>query len=316
MVRRSRQAEPLRGNTAPGPCEPSAGTAAPDAARAHMATLERLVQVGTLAAGLVHDLNNRVTIIAGTVETLVHSDSAADEMRSRLRDLLDITTDLGRIGRQLLDLGRRGPSPRQAVDVDELVADTVRTLRPSLASEIAVEVTAGRDMPRVWADPDQIRQVLWNLFTNAVHAMPQGGRLVIRTDTVSRRLVHGPGIEGAQVEPFVRVRVEDTGVGIPRDKLEAVFQPFYTTREKSGGTGLGLTVVRDIVVRHGGFVEVCSREGEGTTFDVHLPMVSDPGTERPPVGTVAGRGRVRSTRDRPFAGGVDVGDPAELRRRE
>ena len=277
--------------------------------RAQAATLRRLVQVGTVAAGLVHDLNNRATIIASMTEMLAHSDASAEEMRSRLRELADVTTDLGRIGRQLLDLGRFGPSRRRAVDIDELIAETVRVLRPSLPPTIAVRVESGSALPQVWADPDQLRQVLSNLASNAAQAMPEGGRLAIRTDTVVRRPVRGAGIEGTEAEPFVRVRVTDTGVGIPRDKWEAVFEPFYTTRADSGGTGLGLTVVRDVVGRHGGFVEMHSEEGKGTTFDVHLPAPAEDAADGRPGGAGRGRARTLSARDRPFAGGVDTEHP-------
>jgi signal transduction histidine kinase len=128
---------------------------------------------------------------------------------------------------------------------------------------VVVEVSSGKDLPITYADPDQLNQIFDNLIRNAIQAMPEGGRLVVQTEST------GAG-ESGDIPEWVTVSVADTGVGIPEENLTKVFEPLFTTKAK--GIGLGLPVTRMLVEGHGGIVGVASAVGKGTTFTVKLPV--------------------------------------------
>lgn len=222
---------------------------------------ERMAVVGRLAAGLAHELNNPLASIAlfarHALDRLEPGHALADHLGTVLRN-----ADLcKKIVRDLLEYARQRPPSLRPVALEELLGNVVRTIEPQAnAARVALvsePVPAGT--PAVFGDADQLRQVLVNLGLNAIEAMPEGGRLVLRA---------GPGDDGK-----VRVDVEDTGPGIPLEEQERIFSAFHTTKPE--GTGLGLTVVRDLVTLHGGKVSVRSAPGQGSTFGLELPAVGD-----------------------------------------
>jgi signal transduction histidine kinase len=174
-----------------------------------------------------------------------------------------------KIMNQLLTFARRCPLERRSMDLRRTIADCLEVVQERIAGHrITIETVFDDDMPLVYADPDQMSQVLLNLLINALHAMPNGGVLRI---TLSRA---GENLE---------LLVADTGHGIAKSDLQKIFNPFFTTKEVGKGTGLGLTVVHGIVQEHGGSIEAESELGRGTSFMITLPLAPLAHGEEPPV---------------------------------
>jgi PAS domain S-box-containing protein len=251
---------------------------------------ERLAVIGELAAGVAHEIRNPLTGIGNCAQVLQER-LQADERNRKLADLiLRETQRLDRIVTSLLGFARPGTPRMQAIAIGE-VAERVLELERAACEQagIRIERRVLGMIPTIYVDPEQIQQVLVNLVRNAVQSMPDGGVLAVEISVVRRRLQRRRGI-GRRVtdririvgEPplvrFVRVRVQDTGVGIPEEALPRIFDPFFTTR--SEGTGLGLSVSQTIVQEHGGYLSVQSVVGKGTLFDVDLPVERRQGGRR------------------------------------
>lgn len=223
----------------------------------------RLESMGRLAGGVAHDFNNLMTAVLGYTELLRASFPSDD---ARLEDLAEVERAASRAGlltQQLLAFARRREVEPQDIDVSELVHGIVRLLSPVVGPEITMDVRTAPVLPHVRLDPAQFEQVVMNLALNARDAMPEGGRLTIETAAAARAGVSG-----------IRLRVRDSGHGMPADVKERVFEPFFTTKPIGSGTGLGLATVHGIVVQAGGSIDVRSAPGAGTTFDVFLPAAS------------------------------------------
>lgn len=221
---------------------------------------ERMAVVGKLAAALAHELNNPLGAIALFAQHALESVRPdEDPLYEHLGTVLRNAKLCKKIVRDLLEYGRQRPPERREVPLAEIVADAERTLMPQAED---CRVTLHREDvtgagARVYGDPDQLRQVLVNLGLNAIEAMPEGGMLTFRL--------------GRTEEGRLRIDVVDTGVGIPSEKQERIFTAFHTTKPE--GTGLGLTVARDLVAAHGGVLALESSPGRGSTFTVVLPAL-------------------------------------------
>ena len=213
---------------------------------------ERLVAVGQLAAGLAHEIRNPLASLSAVLQMLQE-----DHPSRQLELALGEAERLNRLVDEFLSASRRPALRPVDVEVDALVAEVVESFRqdPRFAAAVTVRLEASPAPATV--DPDRMRQVLWNLLTNAAQASATGGEVRVWVE-------QEPG--------GVRIVVGDRGAGIPRDDLQRIFDPFYTRRD--GGTGLGLAVVDQIVRGHGGAIEVASAPQEGTRFTIHLPSGS------------------------------------------
>jgi PAS domain S-box-containing protein len=217
---------------------------------------EVLAELGTLASGMAHEIGTPMNVILGRAEFAMRR---IDDERAK-QSLQTIVTQVERITKimnQFLVFARRRPAERRAVAVRDIVEDSLEMLHERMARhQIQVTAEVPDDLPLVHADPDQISQVLLNLFINALHAMPEGGTLNVRVKPQAN---------------VVALVIADTGHGIPREHLGKIFTPFFTTKEVGKGTGLGLTVVHGIIEEHGGSITVDSEPGKGTTFTILLP---------------------------------------------
>ncbi|HEX9841183.1 MAG TPA: ATP-binding protein, partial [bacterium] len=175
------------------------------------------------------------------------------------------------VTRQLLAFGRRKPADIRTLNVDEVVLESEKMLRPVLSPHISLETRAGAGDAGVLADRTQLEQVLLNLAVNARDAMPHGGKLIVLTSTTS-----GLGESGAQ--PGVRIDVRDTGEGMSEATRSRIFEPFFTTKGHVGGTGLGMAMVYNIVKQAGGTIHVESELGKGTCVSIVLPLCDPPGS--------------------------------------
>lgn len=234
----------------------------------------RLESLGQLAGGIAHDFNNLLGVILGYVA-----------LASRQDDISSVRADLGVIRqaadraadltKQLLAFGRRDHVNPEVVNVQHLLGEFAELMRRTLGDEIEVEVEvsvpSSRRSLRVMADRSRLEQVLLNLAINARDAMPDGGVLRLSAEAVT--IGTGPAIDEPElsVGPYIRIRVSDTGSGMPPQVIEHVFEPFFTTKPRGEGTGLGLASAYGIVIRSGGTITVDSEVGTGTTMTILLP---------------------------------------------
>jgi signal transduction histidine kinase/ActR/RegA family two-component response regulator len=230
---------------------------------------QKLEAIGQLAGGVAHDFNNLLVAIMGNIE-LARGLEDPVEQTALLDDALTASHRAADLTKQLLAFGRRSQVHETPLDMNELLGDTVRLLIRLIPETIQIDHITGHRLPRVLGDRGQLEQVIVNLCINARDAMPGGGRLVLETEVV---LINGRYREShpwARPGRFVLLSISDTGVGIPADAIEHIFEPFYTGKKE--GTGLGLATVYGIVKQHGGLVHVYSEVDNGTTFKVYLPV--------------------------------------------
>jgi two-component system, sporulation sensor kinase E len=223
---------------------------------------DRLAALGELVAGVAHEIRNPLAIIKGSLQVYAQTVPPSDDVHELSKIINQEIDRLDKVIKALLDFGRPSPSKTRECDLASVLDETI-TLTGKYAKQLGIDVIADKTgpLPLVTADPDQIKQVLVNLISNAVQAMPDGG------------VVH----LGAHVgDGCVALTVRDEGVGIEPAQLAHIFDPFRTTRD--GGTGLGLTIVHRIVEAHHGHIRVESEPGKGTTFTISLPRVGSEGT--------------------------------------
>jgi hypothetical protein len=242
--------------------EPRASMVAHECQTRHV---EKLAALGSLAAGIAHELNNPIGIILSRIELMLmdaEDRQGPAEVVEDLRVLHRQAQRLNRITGGLLSYGRRPHDASQPIDVRTVIQDTLLLAHYQLGRDgIDVSTAFDMDLPCVLGDATALQQVFMNLLLNARDAMPNGGRLRI----VATRTSDQPG--------WIRLVVADTGGGMAADVLARIAQPFFTT--KSHGTGLGLSVSYTIIREHGGGVEVTSEPGRGTTFTITLPSLAE-----------------------------------------
>ncbi len=232
----------------------------------------KMEAVGQLAGGVAHDFNNLLTAIQGYAQLLMAKLPAEYVEMPGLREIIMASEKAAVLTRQLLTFSRRDTAKAGPLDLNTVVADTMKLLSRMLGDRIAVETEFSPDLATTFGDAQQISQVIMNLAINARDAMPDGGTLSICTEQFPVRgplaqRFSIPGIEQAQV-----LEISDTGCGMDDETKERIFEPFFTTKEAGSGTGLGLSIVFSVVRRHGGFIDVTSRPGKGTTFSIFLPV--------------------------------------------
>ncbi len=232
---------------------------------------QKMEVVGRLAGGIAHDFNNLVTIIGGYAEMLEERLAPEDPRRAEASEILRAAKRASDLTRQLLVMSRRGECDPIPMSPNEGLADMARMLGRVLGEDIRLEFRPGADTLAVLLDPGQFEQAILNLAVNARDAMPGGGTLRIETDAVRFEADELEEAEGAAPGEYARVRVRDTGCGIPREHMARLFEPFFTMKRPGEGTGLGLSLVYGIVRRHGGFIHVYSEPGQGTLFTLHFP---------------------------------------------
>jgi two-component system NtrC family sensor kinase len=231
-----------------------------------LAQAHKLKAVGTLTAGVAHELNNPINNIVLTAETLRedYPDLPQEERLDMVNDLVAQSERAQKIVRNLLDFARESEIESEAHEVQDLIENTLRLATNQIKlSKVKVKGDLAANLPPIYGDRRQLEQVFLNIVLNALDAMPQGGTLSIACNNTRDR-------------ELVSVEFTDTGVGIPEQKISDVFNPFYTTKPDAKGTGLGLSVSLGIIRQHGGDIEVKSEVGKGTTFTVLLPVAKVP----------------------------------------
>jgi signal transduction histidine kinase/ActR/RegA family two-component response regulator len=234
---------------------------------------QKMDAVGRLAGGVAHDFNNLLTVILGRTDILLHPLKPEDPMRRGIELIQRTAGRAADLTRQLLAFSRKQVLEPVVLDLSAVTRDMKDMLGRLIGEDVALLTTPTPGLGRVKADRGQIEQVIMNLAVNARDAMPQGGRLIVETANIDLDDEYVRRHVGARPGPHVMLAVSDTGTGIPHKIQSQIFEPFFTTKEQGKGTGLGLATVYGIVKQSGGYIEVDSEPGQGTTFRVYLPRL-------------------------------------------
>jgi len=241
------------------------------ALEAQFARSQKMQAVGQLAGGIAHDFNNVLSAIMMATDFLLNAHKPTDPSFQDIMQIKQNTNRAASLVRQLLAFSRRQTLRPEVLDVGEMLADLTMLLRRLIGEKVTLEMIHGRDLWPVKTDLSQFEQVIVNLAVNARDAMPDGGKLEVRTSNVGAAdCVRYPYKEMPAAD-YVLVEVKDTGVGVPSELMEKIFEPFFSTKEVGKGTGLGLSTVYGIIKQTGGFIYLESELGKGTTFRIFLP---------------------------------------------
>ncbi len=254
---------------------------------------QRMESIGTLASGIAHDLNNVLAPIMMAVE-LLKGETGDDPRRRKILDAIHVSSRRGAdLVKQVLSFARGLDGERTVLRLRHLINDLDAIISETFPRSIRITTQVPEDLWPVMGDPTQLHQVLLNLAVNARDAMPHGGALALTATNVTIDDQYAGTGQVVKTGPYVLLQVSDTGLGIPPEVRDRIFEPFFTTKEFGKGTGIGLTTVATIVKGHGGFLEVESEVGRGTTFRVYLP--ADPSTSAaepaPTLPVAVARGR-------------------------
>ena len=233
---------------------------------------QKMEALGRLAGGIAHDFNNMLTIITGYSELVLDDMSEEDPRYRDIKTVQDAGNRAATLTSQLLAFGRRQMLNYQSLDLNQAVSSIYDMLVRLIGEDIELLADLQPDLHCVKTDPGQFDQVLINLAINARDAMLRGGKLFIETSDVELDEAHTRRHVNVTPGFYVRLRVRDTGCGMSEKIRSRIFEPFFTTKPKGESTGLGLSVVYGIVEQSGGHIDVASKSGKGTTFDIYLPQ--------------------------------------------
>jgi PAS domain S-box-containing protein len=232
---------------------------------------QKMETVGQLTGGIAHDFNNILTVITGTIEILEEG-VADDPNLGAIAKMIDEAAARGaELTQRLLAFARRQPLQPRTTDVNTLIVDAAKLLRPTLGEHIEIESAFEEDAWPALVDPGQLTTALLNLALNARDAMPEGGKLVLETGNVHLDESYAKAHSEVAPGPYVMIAVSDTGQGIAAAIRDKVFDPFFTTKGTGKGTGLGLSMVYGFVKQSNGHIKIYSEEGHGTTIKIYLP---------------------------------------------
>ncbi len=235
---------------------------------AELLKVRKLESVGVLAGGIAHDFNNILAAILGNIELLGYRlPDCNSEVRTLLTDVRKATKRAAKLTRQLLTFAKGGDPVRAATSLPELITESAGFVLHG--SSVRCRYVFPEDLWQVDADSGQLGQVIQNIVLNARHAMPEGGTIIITCSNVDDPA--GEALLSVDRGKYVRIIIRDTGVGIPTEIIDKIFDPYFTTKQK--GSGLGLAICHSIIHKHGGYITVDSVSGQGTCFTIYLPAV-------------------------------------------
>ena len=273
---------------------------------AQLQQAQKMEAIGALAGGIAHDFNNILSAIIGYTE-LAMLNEGAEHCQAELKQALLAANRARDLIKQILAFSRQTDEERMPIRVGLVTKECVKFLRATIPSTIAIQTRIDEKSGTVLANSVELHQIIMNLCTNALHAIgDQGGKLEIAVEETEIDPAQKQGTLGLDVGPYVRVSVTDTGGGIPTEILGKIFDPYFTTKAKGVGTGLGLAVVHGIVRKSGGAIQVESVPGHGTTFHILLPRVDQPCPQQvePPGIPVGGTERILFVDDEMMLAGI------------
>ena len=296
---------------------------------------EKMEAVGQLTGGVAHDFNNILTVITGTIEILADAVAKEPELAA-ITKMIDEAAGRGaELTQHLLAFARKQPLQPREIDVNALIIDTAKLLRPTLGEQIHIESVFEDESCVATVDPSQLTTAILNLALNARDAMPGGGKLIVETGAAYLDEVYA-SVNDVPPGHYVLIAVSDTGSGIPANMLARVFDPFFTSKGPGKGTGLGLSMVYGFIKQSAGHIKIYSEEDHGTTIKMYLPpgktptvvgeerdagddrgrTRDDPGGRGRPAGARLRAGAAAFARLRHLAGGERRGGARNRRRRK
>jgi len=234
---------------------------------------QKMEAIGTLAGGIAHDFNNILTPIIGYTEITKLHLSKDEKNSENLQEVLNAANRAKELVMQILSFSRQTEKEKKPVLLQVLVKEALKLLRASIPSTIEIRESIDSSSGAIKANPTQMHQILMNLCTNAYYAMRDSGGLLEVSLGETEEIPDHISKQEKREEKYLKLTVRDTGIGIEKDKLDRIFDPYFTTKPKNEGTGLGLAVVHGIVTSHGGHLTVSSEPGEGTTFNIYIPII-------------------------------------------
>jgi two-component system cell cycle sensor histidine kinase/response regulator CckA len=250
---------------------------------AQLRMAQKMEAVGQLAGGIAHDFNNLLGVIIGWSEVFEERLGQDDPLRPKAQQIKKAGQRAAALTRQLLAFSRKQVLEPRVLDLNAVVADTLKMLQRLIGDDIELITLPAPELGRVKADQGQVEQVIMNLAINARDAMPQGGKLTITIANAEMDDVSVRQHPGAVPGSYVMLSVSDTGCGMDHETQAHIFEPFFTTKELGKGTGLGLSTVYGIMKQSGGYISVYSELGRGTTFKSYLPRIEQSVTQGTPV---------------------------------
>lgn len=237
---------------------------------------QKMEAIGTLAGGIAHDFNNILTSIINSTELAVGDVEAGSQTEKDLRRVLKAARRGGRVVKQILAFSKPTQDGFRSTNVEGVISEVIHLMEVSLPGNIVVRSHIAPNITNIHADPTQLHQAVMNLCTNSFHALrDKGGELELKLEAYQLNLEEAVYMD-LKPGSFLLLTVADSGTGIPQDLQDKIFDPFFSSKDKSEGTGLGLTVVHGIVKGHGGGVRVYSEMGKGTVFEIFLPKIDSP----------------------------------------
>jgi signal transduction histidine kinase/CheY-like chemotaxis protein len=232
---------------------------------------EKMEAIGQLTGGIAHDFNNILTVITGTIEILAAA-VAREPQLAAITKMIDEAAARGAdLTQHLLAFARRQPLQPREIDVNTLVIDTAKLLRPTLGEQIEIESAFEEETCAAHVDPNQLATAIINLALNARDAMPDGGKLLLETGWADLDATYASLYDDVRPGRYAMIAVSDSGSGIPAAIIDKVFNPFFTSKGPGKGTGLGLSMVYGFVKQSAGHIRIYSEEGHGTTIRMYLP---------------------------------------------
>jgi PAS domain S-box-containing protein len=241
------------------------------AAEERIRQAEKMEAMGQLTGGIAHDFNNILTVITGTIEILADAVQREPQLAAITRMIDEAAARGADLTQQLLAFARKQPLEPKETDVNTLIIDTAKLLQRTLGEHVEIESVFEDETCAAIVDPNQLATAILNLALNARDAMPDGGKLIIETRTVELDENYARTHSDVRPGRYAMIAVSDTGVGIPPDMLDKVFDPFFTSKGAGKGTGLGLSMVYGFVKQSAGHIMIYSEQGHGTTIRMYLP---------------------------------------------
>lgn len=246
---------------------------------------QKMEAVGRLAGSIAHDFNNLLTIIDG-YSSLIIADPESKETGQNAHEVVEAARKASFITRKLLSFSHKEQAELVVLDLNITLTDTDKMLSRLIGEKVQLITRFSEEPIFVKADPIQLGQVLMNLAVNARDAMPNGGRITVKTDIQTVDDGEDQKAGDLPAGTYARISVRDTGQGIDPEKVAQIFEPFFTTKEAGKGTGLGLSIVKTIIKQAGGFIDLESKLGGGTTFMIYLPLAEQEAPAAIPVSEV------------------------------
>ncbi|HUU40593.1 MAG TPA: response regulator, partial [Desulfatiglandales bacterium] len=238
---------------------------------------QKMEAIGTLASGIAHNFNNILMGIMGNSSMMLLNTDPANPHYEKLKAIEKLVHNGSKLAKQLLCYAREKRYELKLIDLNRVAKETSDTFGTT-KKEITINQDLADDLYGINADEGQIEQVLLNLYVNAADAMPKGGKLFIKTMNVTHLDISGKPYKPKPGD-YASITIRDIGVGMDKKTMEQIFRPFFTTKELSNGTGLGLSSTYGIIKAHGGYIDVDSKKGQGTTFKIFLPAANGKVTE-------------------------------------